>query len=61
MPNWSIGYTPIFMVYKAKAVLPTNLYYGSPCIRVYDKGQLEEARQDAMDQLKEARDIALLR
>jgi hypothetical protein len=25
MPNRSTGFTPFFMVYRAKAVLPTNL------------------------------------
>ena len=55
------GYTPFFMVYGFEAVLPTDLDYGAPKIRAYDKQGAEASHQDAMDQLDEARDIALLR
>ena len=56
----AIGYTPFFMVYGAEAVLPTDLDYGQPRIRAYNKQGAEASHQDAMDQLDEARDIALL-
>ena len=49
------------MVYGSEAILPTNLDYGAPRIRAYDKQGAEASHQDAMDQLDEARDIALLR
>ena len=49
------------MVYGSEAVLPTNLDYGAPRIRAYDEQGAEAAHEDAMDQLDEARDIALLR
>ena len=52
---------PFFMVYGSEAVLPTNLDYGAPRIRAYDEQGAEASHQDAMDQLDEARDIALLR
>ena len=48
------------MVYGSKAVLPTNLDYGAPRIRAYNEHGAEASHQDAMDQLDEARDIALL-
>ena len=54
------GYTPFFMVYGSEAVLPTDLDYGAPKIRAYDEQGAEASHQDAMDQLDEARDIALL-
>jgi hypothetical protein len=60
-PNRSTNYTPFFMVYGAEAVLPIDLDYGSPRVRAYDEVRSEDARQDALDQLVEARDIALLR
>ena len=52
---------PFFMVYGFEAVLPTDLDYGVPRIRAYDEQGAEASFEDAMDQLDEARDIALLR
>ena len=48
------------MVYGSEAVLPMDLDYGAPRIRAYDEQAAEASHQDAMDQLDEARDIALL-
>ena len=48
------------MVYGFKAVLPKDLDYGAPRIRAYDEQGAEASYQDAMDQLNEAHDIALL-
>ena len=48
------------MVYGSEAVLPTNLDYGAPRIRVYDEQGATASHEDAMDQLDEARDVALL-
>ncbi|XP_014660843.1 uncharacterized protein LOC106804385 [Setaria italica] len=59
--NRSTSFTPFFMVYDAKAILPTNLIYGAPRVRVYDEERLEEARQDVLDQLDKACDVTLLR
>ena len=59
--NRATGYTPFFMVYGSEAVLPTDLDYGAPKIRAYDEQGAEASHQDAMDQLDEAHDIALLR
>ena len=60
-PSQATGYTPFFMVYGSEAILPTDLDYGAPRIRAYDEKGAEASHQDAMDQLDEARDIALLR
>ena len=49
------------MVYGSEAILPTDLDYGEPRIRAYDEQGVEASHQDAMDQLDEARDVALLR
>ena len=49
------------MIYGAEAVLLTDLDYGAPRIRAYDKQGAEASHEDAMDQLDEARDVALLR
>jgi hypothetical protein len=34
-PSWAIGYTPFFMVYHAKVVLPTDIDYESPRVLAY--------------------------
>jgi hypothetical protein len=49
------------MVYGGKAVLPTNLDYGAPRIMAYKEHEAKEFLKDAMDQLDEAHNIALLR
>ena len=48
------------MVYGAEAVLPTDLDYGAPRVRAYNEEGAKASHQDAMDQLDEARDVALL-
>ncbi|CAO2210782.1 unnamed protein product [Urochloa humidicola] len=54
------GFTPFFMVYGAEAILPTDLDYGSPRVEAYNPQGNEANLQDALDQLDEARDVALL-
>jgi hypothetical protein len=39
---------------------PTDLEYGSPRVRVYDEGTNQRAREDSLDQLDEARTVALM-
>ena len=49
------------MVYGSEAVLPTDLDYGAPRVRAYYEQGAKASLKDAMDQLDEARDVALLR
>jgi hypothetical protein len=44
----------------AEAILPIDLKYGSPRTRAYDDRRNQANREDSLDQLKEARDMALL-
>jgi hypothetical protein len=52
---------PFFMVQGSEAVLPTDINYGSPRVRAFTEDGNQAALEDAMDQLDEARDVALLR
>ena len=54
-------YTPFFMVYGSETVLPTDLDYTALRVRAYDEQGAKASLEDAMDQLDEACNIALLR
>jgi hypothetical protein len=41
-------------------VLPTDVEYGSPRLKAFNEQNNDATREDALDQLKEARDVALL-
>jgi transposase InsO family protein len=59
-PSRATGFSPFFLVYGAEAILPTDLEYGSPRTKVYDDRSNQTSREDSLDQLEEARDVALL-
>ena len=54
------GFSPFFLVYGAEAILPTDLEYGSPRLKAYQEQRNQRAREDSLDQVDEARDVALL-
>jgi hypothetical protein len=54
------GFTPFFLVYGSKAMLPTDVEYGSPRLKAYNEKNNNATREDALDQLEEACDLALL-
>jgi hypothetical protein len=56
----AIGFTTFFRVYGSEAILPTDLEYGSPWVQAYDENSFKTFQEDALDQLDEARDVALL-
>jgi transposase InsO family protein len=59
-PSRATGFTPFFLVHGVEAVLPTDLEYGSPRVRGYDEDANQRAREDSLDQLDEARLVALM-
>jgi hypothetical protein len=54
------GFTPFFLVFVSEAVLPTDLEYGSPRLKAYNEESNNTTRENNLDQLEEAHDIALL-
>ena len=61
-PNRSTGYTPLFIVYEAEAVLPADIMHESPRVAQYTSAEVNEiSRQDDVDLLEEARELALSR
>jgi ribonuclease HI len=59
-PSRATSFTPFFLVYGVEAILPTDLEYGSRRTRAYDDRSNQASREDSLDQLEEARDMALL-
>jgi hypothetical protein len=59
-PSRATGFTPFFLVYGSEAMLSTDVEYGSPRLKVYNEKNNDATREDALDQLEEARDVALL-
>jgi hypothetical protein len=55
------GYSPFFLVYGSKVVLPNNLAFGAPCIQQYEEGTTEETRKVDLDSIEEHRVAALIR
>jgi transposase InsO family protein len=54
------GFSPFFLVYGAEAIMPIDLEYGSPRTKAYDDQSNQTSQEDSLDQLEEARDVALL-
>ena len=59
--NQSIGFTPFFLDYGAKAVLPFDLNHGAPRLKAFDRDRAMEAQQDTVDLLEEARETTIIR
>jgi hypothetical protein len=59
-PSRATGHTPFFMVYDAKVILSTDLDYGAPMVMQYREQEAKEYLEDALDQLDEPHDVALL-
>ena len=55
-----MGFMLFIMVYRSEAIFPTDLDYGAPRVCTFNEQGNQTAREDAMDQIDEARDVALL-
>jgi hypothetical protein len=56
-----MGYFPFFLVYRSKAILPTDLAFGTPRIQHYEEGIAEETRKVDLDNVEEHNVVALMR
>jgi hypothetical protein len=52
----SVGFTPFFLVYRAEAVLPSDIVFDASIVVQYMHKQAKEAREDGVDLLEEARE-----
>jgi hypothetical protein len=46
------GFLPFFLVYRSKAVLPTDVAFGAPRIQFYEEGESEQTRRIDLDSLE---------
>ncbi|XP_039822747.1 uncharacterized protein LOC120684961 [Panicum virgatum] len=47
------GYSPFFMVYGSKAVLPSDIAFGAPLIQYYDENEAESTRCTDINSIEE--------
>jgi hypothetical protein len=59
-PSEATGQTPFFLVYGSEAILPADIMWKSPRVEMYNKGEVDEARQLELDSVEEARCTALI-
>lgn len=59
-PSRTTRHTPFFMIHGVEAVLPTDLDYGASRVMMYKEKEAKEFLKDSLDQIDEARDIALI-
>ena len=59
-PNRSTGFTHFFLAYGAEAMLPSDLDHGTLRVKTFDHDRAMEAQQDAVDLLKEVREMAVI-
>jgi hypothetical protein len=59
-PSKATGQTPFFLVYGSEAILPADIMWKSPRVKMYNEGEADEARQLELDSVEEARCTALV-
>jgi hypothetical protein len=53
-------FTSFFLIYGTEAILLTDLKYGSPRLMDYEEDSNQRAHEDSLDQIDEARDMAMM-
>jgi hypothetical protein len=55
------GFSPFFLVYGSKAILPTDVTFGAPRIQFYEEGEADKTRRIDLNSLEEQRLTAVMR
>jgi hypothetical protein len=55
------GFSPFFLLYGSKVILPTDVAFGAPRIQFYEEGEAEQTHRIDLDSLKQQRLAAVMR
>jgi hypothetical protein len=55
------GFSPFFLVYDLKAILPSYVTFGAPRIQLYEEGEAEKTHRVDLDSLEEQRVEVVMR
>jgi hypothetical protein len=55
------GFSPFFLVYGLKVVLPTDISFEAPWIQFYEEGEADQTRRIDLDSLEEQRLAVVMR
>jgi hypothetical protein len=59
-PSKATGQTPFFLVYGSEAILPADIMWKSPRVKMYNEGEADEAGKLELDSIEEPRCTALV-
>jgi hypothetical protein len=59
-PSKATGQSPFFLVYDSEAILPADIMWKSPRVKMYNEGEVDEARQLELNSVEEAYCTALV-
>jgi hypothetical protein len=51
--NSTMGFSPFFWVYSSEVILPTDVTFGAPPIRLYKEGEAKQTHRIDLDSLEE--------
>jgi hypothetical protein len=51
--SFSMGFSPFFLVYGSKVIVPTNVTFGAPRMQFYEEGEAEQTHRVDLDNIEE--------